>query len=272
MTSESKPTAIVTGASSGIGLATALALTKAGYHVFGTSRTARADASPGITMVQCDVTEDESVAAAIGTIVAAAGRIDVLVNSAGIGMAGAAEETSIAQARQIFEINLFGVIRMAQAVLPVMRASGGGRIINVSSVFGFMPAPYMALYAATKHALEGYTESLDHEIRGFGIRAVLVEPANIKTAFGANLIWADGTLDAYAPVRPTIVGMMRNMIENGDRPEVVADAIVRAARDQSGALRYPAGRARKLSLLRRFVPTKAFDKSLRKQLGVPTAS
>lgn len=271
MTSENKLAAVVTGASSGIGLTTAQTLARAGYRVFGTSRKASADASPGITMIQCDVVDDGSVAAAIATILATAGRIDVLVNNAGIGMAGPAEETSIGQARELFEVNLFGVIRMVQAVLPVMRGSGSGRIINVSSVFGFMPAPYMALYAATKHAVEGYTESLDHEVRGFGIRAVLVEPANTRTAFDANLTWADRTLDAYAQVRPGIAGMLRGMMETGDRPEVVADAILRAAQEQKGALRYPAGNGRKLSLLRRFVPAKAFDKSLRKQLGVPVA-
>lgn len=272
MTSENKPTAIVTGASSGIGLTAAQALAGAGYRVFGTSRKANVDAGPGITMVQCDITDDGSVTSAIGTILAAAGRIDVLVNNAGIGMAGPAEETSIAQARQLFEVNLFGMIRLVQAVLPVMRACGRGRIVNVSSVFGFMPAPYMALYAATKHAVEGYTESLDHEVRGFGIRAVLVEPANTKTAFDANMTWADGDLNAYAETRFSILRMLRGMMETGDSPDIVADAIVQAAKDQGGRLRFPAGGGRKLSILRRFVPAKAFDKSLRKQLGVPTSS
>ena len=111
------------------------------------------------------------------------GRIDVLVNNAGIGSAGAAEENSVAQAQSVFDINVFGVIRMTKAVLPHMRAQGGGRIINVSSVLGFVPQPFMAVYVASKHAVEGYSESLDHEVREHGVRVLLVEPAYTKTGF-----------------------------------------------------------------------------------------
>ncbi|MEC3909166.1 oxidoreductase [Sphingobium sp. CR2-8] len=272
MISENKPIAVVTGASSGIGLVAAKALAGAGYRVFGTSRKPSASLSSQIEMVQCDITDDGSVTRAIATILEAAGRIDLLVNNAGAGLAGPAEETSIAQARQLFEVNVFGLIRMVQAVLPVMRAAGSGRIINVSSVLGFMPAPFMAVYSATKHAVEGYTESLDHEIRGFGIRAVLVEPANTKTEFDANMTWAEATLDAYASIRFGVVSMMRGMAETGDSADAVADTILRAAQDRKGTMRFPAGSGRKLGLLRRFVPAKAFDKSLRKQLGVPTVS
>lgn len=268
MTTDTKPTAIVTGASSGIGLATAEAFLKAGYRVFGTSRNAQDNANPDITMIRCDVTDDASVAAAIAAIVAQTGRIDVLVNNAGVGMAGPAEDTSIDQARQLFDVNVFGMMRVIQAVLPVMRAAGRGRVVNISSVFGFMPAPFMAVYAATKHAVEGYTESLDHEVRGFGIRAVCVEPANTKTAFDANLIWATGKLDAYATMRPRIAMMLQGMMDTGDDPALVADAVVQAAGDRTGVLRFTAGKGRKLSILRRFVPAKAFDKSLRKQLGL----
>lgn len=266
MSIDTKPTAVVTGASSGIGLATAEAFLKAGYRVFGTSRNAQDRGNPYITMIHCDVTDDASVASAIAAIVAQTGRIDVLVNNAGVGMAGPAEETSIDQARQLFDVNVFGMIRVVQAVLPVMRAAARGRIVNISSVFGFMPAPFMAVYAATKHAVEGYTESLDHEVRGFGIRAVSVEPANTRTSFDANLIWATGKLDAYATIKPSIEMMLQGMMDTGDDPALVADAVVKAAHDKTGALRFAAGMGRKLSILRRFVPAKAFDKSLRKQL------
>lgn len=147
------PVALVTGASSGIGLATAQALRGAGYRVFGTGRRADGSTKDGIAMLACDVTDDASVSATVSAVLERADRIDLLVNHAGFGMAGAAEETSIEQSHQIFEVNLFGLIRMTQAVLPHMREAGRGRIINISSVFGFMPAPYMAVYAATSTRL-----------------------------------------------------------------------------------------------------------------------
>ncbi len=129
------------------------------------------------------------------------GRIDVLVNNAGIGSAGAAEESSVAQAQRVFDVNVFGVIRMTKAVLPHMRAQGSGRIINISSVLGFVPAPYGAIYAASKHAVEGYSESVDHEVREHGVRVLLVEPAYTSTGFDANVVQPDTPLPVYAQQR-----------------------------------------------------------------------
>src|SRR5579871_2684494 len=157
--------ALVTGASSGIGLAAAAALQNAGFRVFGTSRRAAAEKSNGITMLACDVTDDVSVASLVDDVLASTGRIDLLVNNAGVGLLGGAEESSIAQARALFDVNVFGVMRMTNAVLPTMRRQGAGRIVNLSSVLGLIPAPYSAPYASTKHAIEGYSESLDHELR-----------------------------------------------------------------------------------------------------------
>ena len=171
MATTTRPVALVTGASSGIGKAAALALVAAGFDVVGTSRdTSRVAPLKGVTFLDLDVASDESVTAAVEQVIDRFGRIDVLVNNAGIGSAGAAEETSVAQAQGVFDINVFGVIRMTKAVLPHMRAQGSGRIINLSSVLGFIPAPYMAVYAASKHAIEGYSESLDHEVREYGVR------------------------------------------------------------------------------------------------------
>lgn len=263
-----QPVALVTGASSGIGLATAARLAEDGFAVFGTSRRECATAPPSVTMVRCDVTNDASVAEAVDTVIARTGRIDLLVNNAGLGLAGPAEATSIDQTRALFEVNVFGLIRVTKAVLPVMRAQRGGRIVNVSSVFGLMPAPYMAVYAATKHAVEGYTESLDHEVRGFGIRAIAIEPANTQTAFDANLVRAHGDLPGYEGVDARIDAMLRGMMATGDDPDIVAGVILAAARAGKPGLRYAAGRGRLLSRLRRFVPAGAFDASLRKQLGI----
>src|SRR4029079_12268277 len=120
-------------------------------------------------------------------VLAKAGRIDLLVNNAGVGLPGGAEESSIAQAQTLFDVNVFGVLRVTNPVLPTMRRQGKGRIINLSSLLGLIPSPYNALYASTKHAIEGYSESLNHELRTFGIRVALVEPGFTRTAFEENL-------------------------------------------------------------------------------------
>ena len=151
--------ALVTGASSGIGEATAERLAKAGYKVYGTSRRGAQEGQRAFQMLHLDVTRDDSVEAVIRKVIGLEGRIDVLVNNAGFSVAPAgAEESSIEQARSIFDTNFFGTVRMTRAVLPHMRDQGSGRIINIGSVLGFLPAPYMALYAASKHAIEGYSE------------------------------------------------------------------------------------------------------------------
>src|SRR6476620_11201495 len=218
--------ALVTGASSGIGYATTKALQGAGYRVFGTSRRAVTERSDGVAMLTCDVTDDSSVAKLVDEVLTKAGRIDVLVNNAGLGLLGGAEESSIAQAQALFDVNVFGVFRMTNAVLPAMRRQGKGRIINMSSILGLIPAPYNALYASTKHAVEGYSESLDHELRAFGIRVVLVEPAYTRTSFEENLAKPDQLLDLYNSARAGMNAVLRKAIETGDDPEVVARTIL----------------------------------------------
>jgi NAD(P)-dependent dehydrogenase (short-subunit alcohol dehydrogenase family) len=256
--------ALVTGASSGIGHATAKALHGAGFRVFGTSRRATTERSDGVTMLTCDVTDDASVAKLIDEVLAKAGRIDLLVNNAGIGLLGGPEESSTAQAQALFDVNVFGIVRVTNAVLPTMRRQGNGRIVNLSSVLGLIPAPYSALYASTKHAIEGYSESLDHELRTFGIRVVLVEPAYTRTSFEENLAKRDQLLAIYDPARAGMNATMRKAIEAEDAPEVVAEAILKAATATGPRRRYAAGKmARRVSILRRFVPESAFDKSLR---------
>jgi short-subunit dehydrogenase len=261
--------ALVTGTSSGIGYATAKALQGEGFHVFGTSRRTTAKSSDGLTMLTCDVTDNEAVAKVVDRVLAEAGRIDLLVNNAGIGLLGGAEESSTSQAQALFDVNVFGVLRVTNAVLPTMRRQGKGRIVNLSSVLGLIPAPYSALYASTKHAIEGYSESLDHELRPFGIRVVLVEPAYTRTSFEENLARPDQLLDIYDAARAGMNAILRKAIETGDAPEVVARTVLKAATESVPKRRYAAGKmARQVSLLRRFVPASAFDKSLRKQNGL----
>ena len=267
---QTRPVAIVTGASGGIGEATARALHAAGYHVFGTYRRPPATRSPGIEYLACDVTSDESVKAAVGEVLSKTGRIDLLVNNAGVGLFAGAEESSLEQAKSLFDVNLFGVIRMTKAVLPTMRQQGSGRIVNISSVMGLIPAPFWALYAASKHALEGYSESLDHEIRGSGVRVVLVEPGYTRTSFEANASHGDQQLAVYQLARSNAEAAFRDAMKNGDAPELVASAVVKASTAANPQSRYAAGRmARQVSMLRRFVPASAFDRSLRKQMRLP---
>ena len=267
---QNRPVAIVTGASGGIGEATARALHSAGYRVFGTYRRPPATRSPGIEYLACDVTSDESVKAAVAEVVSKAGRIDLLVNNAGVGLVAGAEESSLEQAKSLFDVNLFGLIRMTKAVLPTMRLKGAGRIVNISSVMGLIPAPFMALYSASKHAVEGYSESLDHEIRGSGVRVVLVEPAYTRTAFEGNVYQPDQQLDVYRSARTNAEGVLREGMKTADTPELVASAVLNASTEANPRRRYTAGRAaRQISLLRRFVPASAFDKSLRKQMRLP---
>ena len=262
--------ALVTGASSGIGKATALALKKAGYRVFGTSRKATAGVD-GITMLACDVTDEASVRRMVDQVLEQAGGIDLLVNNAGIGLVGGAEESSSAQAQALFDVNVFGVIRVTNAVLPAMRRQGHGRIINMSSILGLIPSPYGALYASTKHAVEGYSESLDHELRTFGIRVVLVEPGFTRTSFEESITRPDRRDSFYDSERSRMEKLMRRGIEAGDAPEVVADAVVKAAMAEVPRRRYTAGKqARQVRFLRRFMPEALVDRSLRKFNGLPT--
>jgi NAD(P)-dependent dehydrogenase (short-subunit alcohol dehydrogenase family) len=269
-------TAIVTGASSGIGEATAARLAKAGYKVYGTSRRGAGAGKRAFEMLTLDVTSDESVAAAVGDVMAAEGQIDLLVNNAGFGVApGAAEESSIAQARSIFDTNFFGVVRMTRAVLPEMRRRGTGRIINIGSVLGFLPMPFGALYAATKHAIEGYSESLDHELRTRGIRVSIIEPAYTKTQFDANFLEPDSKVDAYRDVRTALIETVRQAMAGADEPAVVADVVLRAASAARPKLRYAAGGvASRLRFLHRFAPAGLVDAGIRKdlRLDAPTGA
>ena len=260
-------TALVTGASSGIGEATAERLAMAGYKVYGTSRRAAKANQRSFELLPLDVTSNESVEATVKEVLRLEGRIDLLVNNAGFGIApGAAEESSIEQARSIFETNFFGIVRMTRAVVPHMRRQRAGRIINIGSVLGFLPMPYAALYAATKHAVEGYSESLDHELRTRGIRVSVIEPAYTKTQFDANFVEPDAKLDEYREVRAALGKQMKEVLATADEPELVADVVLKAASAPHPKLRYTAGAlARRLRLLRRFAPAGLVDAGIRKQ-------
>jgi NAD(P)-dependent dehydrogenase (short-subunit alcohol dehydrogenase family) len=268
MKSQSNKIALVTGASSGIGQATAELLAKAGYTVYGTSRRGGAAGGRSFEMLPLDVTSDASVADAVTLLMQREGRIDLLVNNAGFGVAPAgAEESSIAQAQSIFDTNFFGIVRMTRAVLPHMRKQGAGRIINIGSVLGLLPMPYGALYAATKHAIEGYSESLDHELRTRGIRVSVIEPAYMKTPFDANFLEPDAKLDEYREVRAAVNRRVKEVMATAEQPGVVADVVLKAASAARPRLRYTAGGlAGRLIWLRRFAPAGLLDAGIRRDL------
>lgn len=267
-----KKVAIVTGASSGIGEATAVLLASHGYTVYGTSRKGGQYSRHLFKMIVLDVNDEESVMYGIKEVMDKEGRIDLVVNNAGFGIApGGAEETSIAQTQDMFNTNFFGVVRVIRAVLPYMRQQGEGRIINIGSILGLIPAPYMATYAASKHAIEGYSESLDHELRTRGIRVSVIEPAYTNTKFEANAPELDSPVEEYAIARKALAKILKVAIESGDDPKTIAQVVLKAATDKHPKLRYAAGKlACRLSFLRRFAPAAMMDKGIRQEMKLDT--
>jgi NAD(P)-dependent dehydrogenase (short-subunit alcohol dehydrogenase family) len=262
-----KAVAVVTGVSSGIGRASALELARHGFRVFGTVRGATPDLPAEIEPVVMDVRDDGSVARAVAEIVSRAGRIDVLVNNAGSSIVGAVEETGTDQAQSLFEVNFFGAVRVTRAVLPTMRQQRRGRIVFVSSLAGLLPAPFMGFYAASKHALEGYSESLDHEVRTLGIRSLLVEPGFMKTRIGQNSTRASAHIGDYATARERAEVSLAAAVEAGEDPALVARVVREAITAARPRLRYPVGKgSRTLTKLRGWLPESIFDRSLRKEM------
>lgn len=248
--------AVVTGSSSGIGLATSLALARNGYLTCATMRNlAKRDSIQSIAekqhlpirTVQLDVTDENSVKNAIQSILSESGRIDLLVNNAGYGLTGAFEDIGIDEIKALYETNLFGVIRVTQAVLPTMRKQGSGRIINISSGAGRIGYPGGSAYVSSKFALEGLSESMAYEIEQFGIRTVLVEPGFVRTNFGENIVIAKKAQDPNSPYSQMMMQMKsssyrRRMIENASDADLVASVVVEAATAKEPNLRYLAGK------------------------------
>lgn len=262
--------ALVTGASSGIGQVAAMQLAAAGYRVYGTSRRGAKAGQYPFEMIALDVTDDKSVEAAVTELMQREGRIDLLVNNAGVGIApAAAEESTLTQVQAIFDTNVFGTVRMSHAVLPIMRKQKSGRILNVGSGLGLIPAPFNTHYCAAKHAIEGYSESLDHEVRGFGIRVSVIEPGATSTSFEGSAIPRDKPLQAYDTLRANYMVAFNQTMAQADTAESVAQTIVAAALDQQTSLRYPSGKqAKQGAFARRFLPRSLFDKTLHKQFGL----
>jgi len=265
-----QPTVVlVTGVSSGIGRVAAVKFKERGCRVFGSVRNIRkATPLPGVELVEMDVRDQASIQDGIKSIIDRTNRIDVLVNNVGMTMIGAVEETATAEAATLFDINVLGMLRTAQAVLPYMREQRCGRIVNVSSVLGFLPAPYMGLYSASKHAVEGLSETLDHEVRQFGVRVTLVQPGYTRTNLEVNAQLARSRIPAYDLDRDLVSHSIARSVNRAPEPDSVADTIVEAALGAWRMRRTPSGQASLLSKLRRFMPAGSVDASLRKTFGL----
>ena len=264
-----KKIVVITGASSGIGQATARLLAQNGFRVFAGSRSSDKNGPlVGVEYGALDVTNDESVQLFIGWVLSQAGHIDVLVNNAGVSLMGPVETTSVEEAKAVFDTNLFGPLRMMRAVLPSMRSQKSGLIVNVSSVLGFLPAPYMGIYASSKHALEGLSETLDHEIRGFNIRSLLVEPTFTRTNLDVNATQTQALLGPYEDQAIRTQDAVLAQIKSASGPKTVADEILAAIKSSHKMRRTVGKHALLLSLLKKFVPAKALDAGIRKTFGM----
>lgn len=260
---------VVTGVSSGIGRATAELFAKRGCQVFGTVRNiTKVKPISGVVLIEMDIRDEVSVQQGIQAVIAQAKRIDVLVNSAGVTLLGATEETTIAEAQSLFDTNVFGILRTTHSVLPHMRSQRSGRIVNVSSVLGFLPAPYMGLYSASKHAVEGLSETMDHEVRQFGIRVALVEPSFTKTNLDINAPQTASKIQDYSNELGVVSQAIQNNVQKAPPPGGVAVTIVEAALGAWRMRHTPKGEASLLAKLRRFMPAGPVEKGLRKSFGL----
>ncbi|MBN1246121.1 MAG: SDR family oxidoreductase [Anaerolineae bacterium] len=228
MDHEHSKVVLITGARSGIGRACALAMVDQGYRVYGTSRTSP-DEDLGFTFLEMDVDDTASVEAGVQTILDQTGRLDVVVNNAGWGYGGAVEDTSIDEAKALFETNFYGVLRVCHAVLPTMRAQRSGLIVNVSSIGGLMGVPYQGLYSASKFAVNGLTAAMRMEVRPWNIDVVVLAPGDIRTPFTANRQHTVGSRrsEVYEAAYARALARIESDEENGAAPEVVGRALVR---------------------------------------------
>ena len=271
-----KKVILLTGASSGIGYQTAESLAKEGHIVYGAARRIEKmeDLKQfGVKSIYLDITDENSIKNVVDTIIGNEGRIDVLINNAGYGSFGAVEDVEINEARRQFEVNLFGLARLVQLVLPHMRKQKEGRIINVSSMGGRLTTYFGAWYHATKYALEAFSDALRMEVSDFGIDVSLIEPGGIKTDWG---IIASDKLEKSAKggayekeAMKTAKGMKKqysgNLLSN---PIVITKAISKAVNSNRPKARYLIGfMAKPLVFLHTILPTKVFDKIMKKLIG-----
>jgi NAD(P)-dependent dehydrogenase (short-subunit alcohol dehydrogenase family) len=264
---------LITGTSSGFGKAIAAALALDGHRVYATTRRTAGTPIAGVTHLRLDVTNESSVSDGLDEVLRGAGRIDVLVNNAGLGIAGALEDTTVEEAFAQFDTNLFGLHRMCRSVLPHMRKQGGGQIINMSSLAGQIAIPFQGFYSASKFAIEGYTEALRMEVRSFGVRVSMIEPGDFATAFTMNRRMTGG----HAPESPyyrlcesAVERMARDEQGNTDLSPVI-DAVRTIMAAHQPGLRYPRANfvQRAFASVRPYLPQAVSESLIRSTYGLP---
>ena len=268
-----KKVAVITGASSGMGKSTAIELHQKGYKVYGMARrTEKMNdlKSKGMEVVSLDLTKDETIVEAVNTVLEKEVRIDVLINNAGYGSYGSVEEVSIEEAKRQFDVNIFGLARITQLVIPTMRKQKSGRIVNISSMGGKMYTPFGAWYHATKFALEGWSDCLRIELKQFGIDVAIVEPGGIQTE------WGDIAMDGLKKTSGNgpYAEMVNKMIASSDKNknkltavDVLGKEIAKAASENNPKTRYLKGYlAKPLVRMRKWLGDRIFDKMLLSQL------
>jgi NAD(P)-dependent dehydrogenase (short-subunit alcohol dehydrogenase family) len=266
MVRENQRVVLVTGASSGIGLACATYLAERGFRVYGTSR--RSTTGPAaFTMLTADVTDDRSVEQAVATVLAREGRLDIVVNNAGMGIAGPVEDTTIEEARKQLEVNFFGAFRVSRAALPAMRSRRGGYIVNIGSIAGLIALPYQGVYSASKFALEGLSEALRIEVRPFGIRVVIIEPGDHKTGITQN---RHVTQSTYGQSFEAALARTAHDEQNGPGPEQIARLLYRIVNQPNPRFRHTVGPAaqRASVWLKRLLPNSVVEFGVRHYFGL----
>jgi short-subunit dehydrogenase len=265
--------AVITGASSGMGKATAFELHQKGYKVYGMARRTEKMkdlTEEGMEVVSLDLTKDETIVEAVNTVLDKEGRIDVLVNNAGYGSYGSVEEVPIAEAKRQFEVNIFGLARITQLIIPTMRKQRSGRIVNISSMGGKIYTPFGAWYHATKFALEGWSDCLRLELKQFGIDVAIVEPGGIQTEWGdiamENLDKVSGK-GAYGDMVKKIIATSDKNKEKLTPVVVLGKEIAKAASEKNPKTRYLKGYlAKPLVSMRKWLADRTFDKMLMSQI------
>lgn len=264
------PIALVTGASSGIGKATALALANDGYKVYAAARRVEQmkNIHERVIPILLDVTDPSSIDTCVTTIVNNEGQIDVLINNAGYGSYGSIEEVQSSEARRQFDVNVFGLAQMTQKVLPHMRARSSGAIVNISSIGGKISMPFGGWYHASKYAVEALSDSLRLELKPFGINVIIIEPGGIKTEW--NSIATDSLLDVSdsGPYKNAAVKAHASLRvdDKSPGPEVIGSLIVKALHARNPRPRYHAGYLSSIVVYRRFIPDRIFDSILRRMI------
>ena len=268
--------ALVTGSSSGIGYETSLALAREGYFTYATMRDLKKaetikkiaqDENLPLKVIELDVDNDDSVQNAVKTIIEEKQRIDVLVNNAGWGIWGTAEDVSIEEFRAQFETNFFSVVRMIQKIAPIMRKQGTGDIVNISSIAGRIGFPVSTAYISSKFAIEGLSESLRYELGPFGIDVIIIEPGVIKTNFFDSMKTAKKADDVYKEITEKVISGVRMMAEMGTPPKEVANVIIKSLKDEKPLPRYVVGNDAAMFLEAKKMKTDIeFENYLKKEL------